>query len=417
MKLVIDLTNKCNLKCKHCGNANELINDKDIDFIPILQNFPFKISKVDLMGGEPLLYYKTNYLLQYLNENKIPFSIITNGQFDESFAKKILLDSLTSISISIDGLREENDFIRGIGSFEKARFFIGYLLKNRNEKETQIGINFVVNRLNFRKIHLIIKELLVLEIDYINLNQIFELGNAIGNKEILIDDDEYLDALELICKNFKEEVCTQKISFELTNPILVEYLNIKYHLNLQSEFDYCDAARQTLYIDNQGNIYPCRNYKCKLQFDNLLADMNKSSKYLLELECGKMIEPYCNDCRFVDECYTCPLSYNKKYVLCQEIEKRLANYYDSYKEKFVKWSKEVFHIELEDKIVIVNPSTEANYILDKNVKIIFDNLKKEVSLYELSKKCGMDYYEVVDMIISLRDKGVFEIYGTEKNNL
>lgn len=417
MKLVIDLTNKCNLKCKHCGNANELIIHKDIDFIPILQNFPFKISKIDLMGGEPLLYDKLESLLLFLNEKKIPFSIITNGQFDTSLAKTILIDSLTNLSISIDGLKEENDFIRGKGTFDKAISFIAYLLDNRNHKETQIGINFVVNRLNHKKIHLIIKELLKLNVDYINLNQIFELGNAIGSKEILINDVEFLDALELICLNFKEEVNTQKISFELSNPMMVEYLNLKYQLNLQSEFNYCDASRQTLYINNQGNIYPCRNYIKQIHLKDLLSDLIHTSKHLIKLEANRKNKPYCNDCRYIEACYTCPLSHNKKYLLCQEIEKRLVKYYDDFKDKYVKWSKDIFLIDSDENIIIVNPSSESNYILDKNLQVLFDQLKNEISLFDLSKVCEIDYYEVVDMIIRLRNKGVLDIYGTEKNYL
>ena len=57
MKLVIDLTAKCNLQCKHCGNLfSNGLEIKDLE--EKIEEIPFKIESVDLLGGEPLLYSK-----------------------------------------------------------------------------------------------------------------------------------------------------------------------------------------------------------------------------------------------------------------------------------------------------------------------------------------------------------------------
>lgn len=40
-------------------------------------------------------------------------------------------------------------------------------------------------------------------------------------------------------------------------------------LSYELKRDFCDAAQHTFYIDAKGNMYPCRNYKCKIEVSHL----------------------------------------------------------------------------------------------------------------------------------------------------
>ena len=55
MNVTIDITSRCNLRCKHC-RVNEISHDLTMDEIDIIFNKlkPFKPMGVFISGGEPL---------------------------------------------------------------------------------------------------------------------------------------------------------------------------------------------------------------------------------------------------------------------------------------------------------------------------------------------------------------------------
>lgn len=128
----IQLTNKCNLRCKHCFEWNEdgFLNrvddstksgelDKSI-LNQIFTETKEARSNMYLWGGEPLCYTHWDEVVSILEKDKRWTIICTNGILID---KK--LDSLLKISenivllISVDGFEAENDAIRGKGTFKK----------------------------------------------------------------------------------------------------------------------------------------------------------------------------------------------------------------------------------------------------------------------------------------------------------
>jgi len=115
---MVNITNKCTLRCKHCfiyreGNPNDPHSEMDtptmIERLSELQK-RHGIETMLWMGGEPLLRPDV------LREGARLFSrniVTTNGTLD-----LINLPSCTYV-ISIDGPPELNDSVRGKGSFQK----------------------------------------------------------------------------------------------------------------------------------------------------------------------------------------------------------------------------------------------------------------------------------------------------------
>lgn len=123
------LTNKCNLRCKHCfangGESNlELSTDKWHHIMQTLSNIG--VRKVSLLGGEPTLRKDFFDLLDFSLGLFKQVSIQTNGQSID----KGLIDQLASfdkavVHVSIeDYSREFNDYIRGKGTYDKALKFL-----------------------------------------------------------------------------------------------------------------------------------------------------------------------------------------------------------------------------------------------------------------------------------------------------
>ena len=118
--LELQITDRCNLRCKHCYIGDAASHELSADQIGnILTEFgSLQGLRVLITGGEPLLhsdFHAINEMLPGLMVRKVLF---TNGLLISS----MLLDNLNvdEIQISIDGLEPGHDALRGKGSFRKA---------------------------------------------------------------------------------------------------------------------------------------------------------------------------------------------------------------------------------------------------------------------------------------------------------
>ncbi|MFQ5964084.1 MAG: radical SAM protein [Candidatus Scalinduaceae bacterium] len=160
-RLIIFITDRCNLSCKHCFYAEDLnsaIGDLSANDIKlIMQNFPLPLDHVIITGGEPFLNKEVVDIVREIRANSI--AIPTNGsnsriivekvkrilQENKNFKKKI------SVSISIDGPEDVHDKIRGRkGSFDSAMRTY-YQLKELEQPwpNFSTGLGATINSINF----------------------------------------------------------------------------------------------------------------------------------------------------------------------------------------------------------------------------------------------------------------------------
>lgn len=145
---VVFVTDKCNLKCKHCciySQGNPITKS----FKQVEEDLKYCYKQgarfVDFEGGEPTLWRdgdkKLNDLLDLAK--KIGFystTVTTNAQRDFSDCKA------DSIWVSLDGYGKFHDEIRGEGCFEK-------LVENiEKAAHPHLSVNMVVNSLNFSSV-------------------------------------------------------------------------------------------------------------------------------------------------------------------------------------------------------------------------------------------------------------------------
>lgn len=145
---VIFITDKCNLKCKHCcvyAKNNSITKS----YVQIEDDLKYCYKQgarfVDFEGGEPTLWHDGDKNLNDLLDlaKKIGFystTVTTNAQRDFSDCKA------DSIWVSLDGFGKFHDEIRGEGSFEK-------LVKNiEKAAHSHLSVNMVVNSLNYSSV-------------------------------------------------------------------------------------------------------------------------------------------------------------------------------------------------------------------------------------------------------------------------
>lgn len=128
-----DLTQKCNLRCRHCSEAGkemhpDLTREEALGLVS--QIIEAGTQRVIFTGGEPFLREDWEELAAALTQADVEVTAITNGTLlDEDTVKRIKKAGIGSIGISIDGTEKTHDLIRGEGSFKLAMQAFGYLGK------------------------------------------------------------------------------------------------------------------------------------------------------------------------------------------------------------------------------------------------------------------------------------------------
>ncbi len=118
--LELQITDKCNLKCRHCYIESQKNNELSYEDIKIILSEFQNMQGLRLLitGGEPLLHKRfedINWILPDFLFRKVLF---TNGLLLNQKVLKGL--NVEEIQISVDGLKNAHDSLRGKGSFKSA---------------------------------------------------------------------------------------------------------------------------------------------------------------------------------------------------------------------------------------------------------------------------------------------------------
>lgn len=124
-KIVVELTNRCNLHCAHCFSGRH--GGRDDLSLSVLQHLlveahKFGFDELSFTGGDPTVYPHFEEALQRTVAAGYRFALNTNGwNFAQTYSKLLPhLDDLSIITFSLDGATEgTHDQLRGKGSFRR----------------------------------------------------------------------------------------------------------------------------------------------------------------------------------------------------------------------------------------------------------------------------------------------------------
>jgi MoaA/NifB/PqqE/SkfB family radical SAM enzyme len=147
----IKLTENCQAKCVSCDYwksrwQDEIDTDRAIDLIN--QIAASGITTLRLTGGEPLLRQDLFRVLKAADTSSFKHIILqTNGLLIKKLHKEINDSPITKVAVSIDGLKETNDQIRGIRGY----FDLGIegirLLRGK-----QLALSVTLNRISAKEL-------------------------------------------------------------------------------------------------------------------------------------------------------------------------------------------------------------------------------------------------------------------------
>ncbi len=150
--IMINITEHCNLTCKHCYITAK--NQKDMELgrlMKLIHEF-YKVQGIRLIltGGEPFLFDKLKELLQKLKEIPLQKVILTNGVLiskQEQEMLDLLKENHFEIFVSLDGLEEAHNEFRDANCFKEVIKGIRRLIKNK----ISVSINTMVHKKNFNE--------------------------------------------------------------------------------------------------------------------------------------------------------------------------------------------------------------------------------------------------------------------------
>lgn len=162
--LIFFVTARCNSDCKTCFYWKNINGLPDLSIVRIkkISSNLGKINNILFSGGEPFLRRDLSEIVRiFVKNNQIKnLTIPTNGLLTKNIIEttaKILKenpDLLVSVSVSIDGLSESHNKIRGVkNNFQTATDTLAKLLKLKESfKNLSVIINTVICSENYKEI-------------------------------------------------------------------------------------------------------------------------------------------------------------------------------------------------------------------------------------------------------------------------
>jgi radical SAM protein with 4Fe4S-binding SPASM domain len=164
----LQLTYRCNLRCSHCYQWNEKGFFRD--FSPGRQRTELAVgivervldvtsgnrAKLFLWGGEPLMHSRFGEIAQLLQRYPRTVNMCTNGLLLERKLDDLLaIGEHLNLLISLDGLRDDHDALRGRGTFVRTVRNIKTMLELQRSGEFngELSLSCMVSHTNVTKMY------------------------------------------------------------------------------------------------------------------------------------------------------------------------------------------------------------------------------------------------------------------------
>ncbi|MDE5886788.1 MAG: TIGR04133 family radical SAM/SPASM protein [Muribaculaceae bacterium] len=264
-------TQRCNVHCLHCGSdckASTDIPDMPAeDFLKVVDTItphvdPHKVLII-ISGGEPLVRGDLEKVGRELYRREYPWGIVTNGfALTDSRLQSLRRAGLRSIAVSIDGLADTHNWLRGQSlSFEKAMHAIEHISLC---PELVWDTITCVNKRNLTQLPQLKEELIKRGVKKWRLFTIFPMGRAAGQPDLQLSHEEYLHLMEFI-KDVRSEG-------RIKASYCCEGFLGNYEGEVRDYFYHCTAGVSTASILIDGSISACGSIRSDFHQGNIYED-------------------------------------------------------------------------------------------------------------------------------------------------
>mgnify|MGYP004525699399 FL=1 len=253
------VTYRCNARCTMCNRYKAPSRPDEEISIETIKKLP-KMYFTNITGGEPFIREDLPDIVRELYKKSDRIVISTNGFFTDRIIKLCEEFPNVGIRISIEGLEQTNNEIRGLND----GFNRGYstLKKLVEMKHPVVGFGITVQDKNAKYLVALydLSNEMGMEFATASLHNSFYFVEA---KNIIHDRPMVAKEFEKLINKLLESKSPKKWFRAYFNHGLINYI---YG---QKRLLPCDMAFDTFFIDPYGDVMPCNGTKCKEVMGNL----------------------------------------------------------------------------------------------------------------------------------------------------
>jgi radical SAM protein with 4Fe4S-binding SPASM domain len=250
--LFFEITNRCNLNCKHCGSncTNKGIALRVEDVKATLETIDTDKPMICLTGGEPVLHPQFYEIAKCVHDMGFYWGMTTNATLiDDEAAQKLKSVGMSTVTVSLDGMEEMHDSLRrkngawrsavnGLRALQKAGFAPQVTTvvhkENIEELETLYGFLSDMGITSWRPIN------------------VEPIGRACEHGNILLSPEQIRYLFDFIHEKRFDQNCKMEVTFGCSH-----YLGINYERMIRDHYFLCGAGTLIASVRCNGDICGC----------------------------------------------------------------------------------------------------------------------------------------------------------------
>jgi len=267
-----ECTWRCNLKCLHCGSdctANSAFPDMPFeDFLhaiqPLEKKYPRNSILVAITGGEPLLRKDLAKCGKTLRDHGFRWGIVTNGYaYDEAVHAKLIAAGLGSITVSLDGMEDNHNWLRNNKhSFERAVKCLELIV---SYPRFNYDVVTCVHQRNLSELPVLKEFLISKNVKKWRIFTIAPIGRAAENSEMLLSNDQTRQLMEFIVDSRRND---PRINLFFSCESYVG----DYEKKVRDSYFFCHAGINIGSVLIDGAISACPNINRSFVQGNIYQD-------------------------------------------------------------------------------------------------------------------------------------------------
>ena len=254
--LFFELTSACNEHCFHCGSNCTVPSPDELTTVEykklldeIKEDFGVKRVYLCITGGEPLLRPDFFEIMEYAKSLGFRWGMTSNATLiTKEVAHKLALAGMRTISISIDGLPETHDKLRGYKrGYELAMQGVQNLIDEGAFESVQITTVF--NHENIKELPELFEVMKGIDIDSWRVINLEPIGRALLRPELMCTDEDLRYMFDFIKQARRDGY-----------PVLYgcsHYLGLDYEVEVREWYWLCNAGVYTASVMSNGDIGAC----------------------------------------------------------------------------------------------------------------------------------------------------------------
>ena len=303
-----ETTTQCNLSCKHCGNGCGKGTPDDSltteDMISFLNQFGKDFSPDEVMfcitGGEPLLRHDLFEVMAHAADLDFLWGMTTNGiLLTDVNIQKMINTNCKTVSVSLDGLSDSHNALRGHSCFEQVVNAIKRLVATKSFSEVQVTT--VIHKQNIHELSEMYSFVESLGVNSWRMTNIEPIGRANQMENSFLNKNDFIRLFDFI-RSCRQNHTKIQISFGCNH-----YVTPEYEMDIRDHFFICGAGILVASILHNGDISTCLDIERK---DSLIQGNIKKDDFAEIWKKGflqyrqrrDLASSFCADCLDSDFC-------------------------------------------------------------------------------------------------------------------